>query len=102
MTEQTSKPEESNPHHILRSTLELPCGVVLKNRITKTAMSDSLADGEGDSTEAQARLYERWSQGGVALAIIGEVQIMPDYPEKAGNLVLSPQSDRRVPGNIGV
>ncbi|NKB77824.1 MAG: oxidoreductase [Gammaproteobacteria bacterium] len=85
---------------VLQKPLELPCGVVLKNRITKTAMSDSLADGEGDSTEAQARLYERWAEGGVALAIIGEVQIMPDYPEKPGNLVLGSQSDRKALKNL--
>lgn len=96
MTETTNEPS----HDILRQSLELPCGVVLKNRITKTAMSDSLADGEGDSTEAQARLYERWAEGGVALAIIGEVQIMPDYPEKPGNLVLGPQSDRTALKNL--
>ena len=27
--------------------LDLPCGVVLKNRIAKSAMSDSLGDGRG-------------------------------------------------------
>jgi len=27
-------------------------------------MSDSLANGEGDPTEAQIRLYERWAEGG--------------------------------------
>ena len=30
--------------------LELPCGVVLKNRIAKSAMSDSLGDGIGHPT----------------------------------------------------
>lgn len=95
MKNRTSATEAPPCRHVLRSSLELPCGVVLKNRITKTAMSDSLADGEGDSTGAQARLYERWAEGGVALAIIGEVQIFPDYPEKPGNLVFGPQSDRK-------
>jgi 2,4-dienoyl-CoA reductase-like NADH-dependent reductase (Old Yellow Enzyme family) len=96
MTELTSEA----PHHILRQPLELPCGVVLKNRIAKAAMSDSLADGEGGSTEAQARLYERWAHGGVALSTIGEVQISPHYPEKPGNLDFGPQSDRRALKNM--
>lgn len=74
--------------------LELPCGVVLKNRIAKSAMSDSLGDGAGNPTNAQIRLYERWAEGGTALAIIGEVQIDPGYPEKPGNLVLGVGSDR--------
>ncbi|MFT6140787.1 MAG: 2,4-dienoyl-CoA reductase-like NADH-dependent reductase (Old Yellow Enzyme family) [Psychromonas sp.] len=73
--------------------LQLPCGAVLKNRFVKSAMSDSLADGEGGSTDAQARLYERWAEGDVGLSIIGEVQIDPCFPEKPGNLVLSAASN---------
>ena len=78
----------------LGAPLELRCGVVLKNRLVKAAMSDSLGDGAGDPTDEQVRLYERWSAGGAALSIIGEVQVDPRYPEKPGNLVLGPLSDR--------
>ena len=80
---------------VLGRPLELPCGVVLKNRLVKSAMSDSLGDGEGNPTDAQMRLYERWAQGGAALSLIGEVQADPRYPEKPGNLVLAPDSDLR-------
>ncbi len=73
--------------------LELPCGTVLKNRIVKAAMSDSLGDGTGHPTPAQARLYQRWAQGGVAASIIGEVQCSPDFAEKPGNLVLNKAAD---------
>lgn len=73
--------------------LHLPCGVVLKNRIAKSAMSDSLGDGRGNPTPEQIRLYERWAAGGSAVAIIGEVQGDPRAAEKPGNLVLGPQSD---------
>ena len=79
--------------HSLSRSLELPCGVVLKNRLAKSPMSDSLGDGRGDPTEAQIRLYERWAEGGVALSFIGEVQVDPRFPEKPGNLVLGPQSN---------
>ncbi len=58
---------------ILFATLELPCGVILKNRIAKSAMSDSLGDGTGHPTAEQNRLYQRWADGGLALSIIGEV-----------------------------
>ena len=84
----------ASPHGILGAPLELPCGIVLKNRIAKSAMSDSLGDGTGNATLAQARLYERWAEAGVALAFIGEVQGTPSHPEKPGNLVFSPSSDR--------
>jgi 2,4-dienoyl-CoA reductase-like NADH-dependent reductase (Old Yellow Enzyme family) len=57
-------------------------------------MSDSLADGEGNPTEAQIRLYERWAEGGTALSFIGEVQGDFRFPEKPGNLVLGAHSDQ--------
>ena len=80
-------------NNLLGRSLVLPCGAVLKNRLVKSAMSDSLADGEGNPTEAQIRLYERWAKGGVALSIIGEVQGDPRFPEKPGNLVLGASSN---------
>ncbi|WP_170552569.1 tRNA-dihydrouridine synthase [Ruegeria atlantica] len=77
----------------LFTPLTLPNGRVLKHRIIKSAMSDSLADGQGNPTAAQMRLYERWATGGVAASIIGEVQGDPHFPEKPGNLVLDEQAD---------
>lgn len=77
----------------LNASLTLPCGIVLKNRVVKSAMSDSLGDGEGNPSKAQLRLYERWAEGGVALSLIGEVQVTPDHPEKPGNLVLGDGQD---------
>ncbi len=80
-------------HGTLFKTLQLPCGVVLKNRIAKSAMSDSLGDGTGHPTPEQIRLYQRWAKGGVAASIIGEVQGSSGYTEKPGNLVLNTASD---------
>lgn len=85
--------QHRNPHSALDRALELPCGAVLKNRLVKAAMSDSLGDGEGNPSDAQVRLYERWAEGGAALSLIGEVQGDPRYPEKPGNLVLVPDAD---------
>ena len=56
--------ENADSTHSLRRSLELPCGAIFKNRLGKSPMSDSLANGEGDPTEAQIRLYERWAEGG--------------------------------------
>ncbi len=78
---------------VLGAPMELPCGIVLKNRLVKAAMSDSLGDGTGNPTDAQVRLYQRWADGGAALSLIGEVQVDPRYPEKPGNLVLGSGSD---------
>ncbi len=80
-------------HRALFQPLELPCGAVLKNRIAKSAMSDSLADGTGHPTAAQIDLYRQWAEGGAALTIIGEVQGNPAFAEKPGNLVLDEKAD---------
>ncbi len=59
-------------------------------------MSDSLANGAGDPTETQIRLYERWADGGAAVSFIGEVQGDPRYPEKPGNLVLGAHTNQKM------
>ncbi|MEQ8394883.1 oxidoreductase [Thalassobaculum sp.] len=79
----------------LADPLRLPCGAVLRSRIAKPAMSDSLADGTGDATGEQAALYRRWAEGGIALSIVGEVQGDPTALENPGNLVLHAGSDVR-------
>ncbi len=90
MIQQTGTVTEAD---VLAAPLELPCGVVLKNRLVKAAMSDSLGDGAGRPTDKQVELYRRWSRGGAALSLIGEVQVDHRYPEKPGNLVLGPGAD---------
>ncbi|CAK2460036.1 2,4-dienoyl-CoA reductase-like NADH-dependent reductase (Old Yellow Enzyme family) [Vibrio crassostreae] len=81
------------PTNLLNRSLELPCGAVIKKRLMKSAMSDSLADGEGNPTHTQSRLYERWAEGGIGLSIVGEVQVDSRFPEKPGNLVLTEHSN---------
>lgn len=78
---------------VLFRPLTLPCGAVLKNRIVKAAMSDSLGNGKGDPTLSQIRLYRRWADGGAAAAIVGEVQGSGAFAEKPGNLVLTDGAD---------
>ncbi|MEP1204794.1 MAG: NADH:flavin oxidoreductase/NADH oxidase family protein [Lentilitoribacter sp.] len=78
---------------LLFTPFTLPCGQVVKSRLIKSAMSDSLGDGTGHPTQAQIRLYERWAEGGIATSIIGEVQGLSGYAEKPGNLVLNVNSN---------
>lgn len=91
------KPNPDDRKHnaeVIGAPLELRCGLMLKNRLVKAAMSDSLGDGRGGVTKDQVRLYERWAAGGVSLAIVGEVQVDARYPEKPGNLVLDGSGDQ--------
>lgn len=48
MTEHVSAEAEAA---MLARPLALPCGVVLKNRLVKVAISDSLGNGVGDPTD---------------------------------------------------
>lgn len=42
----------------IQNKLKLPCGWILKNRITKSPMSDYLGDDKVKPTERQIQLYE--------------------------------------------
>ena len=65
---EASMVKNMNSATILQTPLKLPCGAVIKNRIAKSPMSDSLSDGGGNPTVGQIRLYERWAEGGVGLS----------------------------------
>ena len=72
----------------LNTQLELPCGGVVAHRIAKSAMTEGLADPLNRATQAHINLYRRWAEGGVALALTGNVQIDPDHLERPGNIVV--------------
>lgn len=72
----------------LASTLSLPNGTVLPNRLCKSAMTEGLADKFDLPTPELVRLYKTWSQGGTGLHITGNVMVDRRYLERAGNVVL--------------
>jgi 2,4-dienoyl-CoA reductase-like NADH-dependent reductase (Old Yellow Enzyme family) len=79
---------------MIGSPLTLPNGLALKNRITKAAMTENIADPvDGDPNERHFRLYERWSNGGAGLLITGNVMIDRRFLEQAGNVVLDARSN---------
>jgi 2,4-dienoyl-CoA reductase-like NADH-dependent reductase (Old Yellow Enzyme family) len=73
----------------IQSTYTLPCGLVLKNRLAKAAMTEGLADSDGVPTPGLARLYEGWAKGGCGLLITGNVIIEPNHLERPGNVILA-------------
>jgi len=72
----------------LSDTLTLPCGVVIKNRIAKGAMTEGLSDSANRATTKLAKLYRRWADGGAGMLLTGNVQINHKYLERAGNVVI--------------
>ena len=54
----------------------------------KAAMTEGLADVQGRVTDPLVRLYQRWSHGGGAVYVTGNVMIDGRYLERPGNLVV--------------
>jgi 2,4-dienoyl-CoA reductase-like NADH-dependent reductase (Old Yellow Enzyme family) len=77
----------------LDTPLTLPCGVVLPNRIAKTALGEGLADFSNRATPGHATLYQRWARGGAGLLVTGAVQVDRRYLDRPNDVVLEgPQS----------
>lgn len=75
--------------------LTLPCGAVLRNRLMKSAMSESLATIDNHVTPALATLYRRWAEGGIGLSVTGNVMIDRRALGEPRNVVL--EDDRDMP-----
>ena len=71
--------------------LDLPCGVQIKNRICKGAMTEGLADEQNRATSKHVNLYNRWSDGGAGILLTGNVQVDHRYLERPGNVVIEGQ-----------
>jgi 2,4-dienoyl-CoA reductase-like NADH-dependent reductase (Old Yellow Enzyme family) len=74
--------------------LRLPCGVVLPNRLCKSAMTEGVADAWQRATKRHATLYSRWRTGGIGLSITGNVMIDRDVLERPGNVAIDPTDPR--------
>ena len=72
----------------LASTITLPCGAELPNRLSKAAMTEGLADPDGMPTAELERLYGIWSDGGCGMLLSGNIQIDRDHLERPGNVIL--------------
>ncbi len=73
---------------MLATSLTLPSGLVLPNRIAKASMTEALADRRGRPTKGHARLYRRWAEGGVGMQLTGNVMVDGRYLERPGNVIL--------------
>jgi 2,4-dienoyl-CoA reductase-like NADH-dependent reductase (Old Yellow Enzyme family) len=71
----------------------LNCGTALRNRIVKSAMSETLGTSSGAPSEALATLYGRWAQGGLGLCITGNVMIDRRALGEPGNVVVEDERD---------
>jgi len=90
---QPSSAKSQNTSNELSSTFTLKSGQVIKNRLFKSAMSEQLGTRDHNPTPGLATLYSRWAQGGIGLAITGNVMIDRTALGEPKNVVLDEHSD---------
>ncbi|MFO0714787.1 MAG: NADH:flavin oxidoreductase/NADH oxidase family protein [Sandaracinus sp.] len=77
----------------IATPLTLPSGLRLANRLVKASMSEGLARDDGRPDARLERLYTRWSEGGAAMLLTGNVMIDARYLEHCGNPILDARAD---------
>lgn len=77
----------------LDSPFALKNGLVIKNRFIKSATSEQLGDRRRNPSPALAKAYERWAEGGVGIAITGNIMIDRGALGEPKNVVLDDKSD---------
>ena len=61
---------------ILDSQISLPCRVILKNRICKSALTERIAEGDNLVNQKHLNLYEKWAEGNVGTVLTGNVKLI--------------------------
>ncbi|WWC86077.1 uncharacterized protein L201_000948 [Kwoniella dendrophila CBS 6074] len=90
MTRTTDKGDNFDRHDIdlIASSLILPNGVVVRNRLVKAAMAEGIGLGGGPPRKGHINLYKRWAEGGWGIVISGNVQVDPRHLASPHDLTL--------------
>lgn len=81
---------------LLNQTLHLPNGSVLRNRLAKAAMSETLGTYDNRPTSGLVQLYRRWASSGLGLVITGNVMIDRRALGEPGNVVIEDEADMNI------
>src|SRR6266513_1728217 len=77
----------------LEEQLRLRNGSVLKNRIAKAALSETLATHDNRPTLKHVELYRRWAASGIGLLITGNVMVDRRALGEPGNVAIEDERD---------
>ena len=80
-------------NNLLNQPLQLPNGVVIRNRLAKASMSEVLGTYDNHATSKLVKLYQRWAQSGLGLLFTGNVMIDRRALGEPGNVVIEDESD---------
>ncbi|MBB5498802.1 NADH:flavin oxidoreductase/NADH oxidase family protein [Paraburkholderia sp. MM5384-R2] len=78
---------------LLNQLLRLPNGSVLRNRLAKAAMSETLGTYDNRPTPDLVQLYRRWAASGLGLIMTGNVMIDRRALGEPGNVVIEDETD---------
>ena len=81
------------PQATLAQPFALPNGATIKNRMLKSAMSETLGSPGRAPTPELAHLYEAWADGGIGVCITGNVMIDRRAIGEPGNVVIEDARD---------
>ena len=81
--------------NLLTQSFTLASGLVIKNRLVKSAMTEGLAETDQLPNELHFNLYKKWVDGQTGLLITGNVMIDPEQLERPGNIAYSPQHHQK-------
>lgn len=76
----------------LQQPFTLPNGSVLRNRLAKAALSESLARRDHSPGDRIKNLYRRWSDNGASLVITGNVMVDRRAIGEPGNVVVEDEA----------
>jgi len=74
--------------NVLQEEMILPNGVILSNRIAKSAMSENLSNKHHEPTPILINVYKTWAQSGAGLLITGNIMIDSEAIGEPRNVVV--------------
>ena len=78
---------------LLAQPLTLPNGTVLRNRLAKAAMSETLGTYDNRPTQSLVALYQRWAASGLGLILTGNMMVDRRALGEPGNVAIEDESD---------
>lgn len=79
--------------HLLNQPLRLPNGSELRNRLAKSAMSETLGTYDNRPTPKLVTLYRRWAASGIGLIITGNIMVDRRALGEPGNVAIEDDTD---------
>lgn len=77
---------------ILKDNLMLPCGVQIKNRICKAAMTERIALSDNYTNQRHLNLYKKWAEGDIGILLTGNVQVDKNHLEGPANVCIEEET----------